>query len=781
MPEEIDFDKLLNFTGKQQQARQAVNDYDYVLYGGAMGGGKSHWLRWMMVDLLTDWAAQGKKGVRAGLFCEDYPSLKDRHFSKIQYEFPEWLGTLNRSDHEYILKKQYGAGVICFRNLDDPSKYQSSEFAAIAVDELTKDDYNTFLFLRTRKRWPGIERTKFLAGTNPGGIGHCIPYGEVLTFNGWKNIKDINVGEIVASADEEESLIYLPVAQKIEEIYSGELYDFHTATAKIVCTPNHKIERRTETKNRKGRVFHKPKLIKIRDVSECTNFVRSVKGWDGQEITEFVVPVFSGRKTKLKQPKIINGKDYCELMGWFLSEGFTVDRDKEFGIAQSKADSRLKIKELLDRAGFFYRENKNGFSVSSPDWWAYLKQFGKCRNKFIPFEIKNSNYNQLNIFWKAMMMGDGCGSHYYTTSKQLADDMQEVGLKLKFTPSIKSRTRKNREGLSYDVNFRIGRDGWMQKNKIKKYNFNGNVYCLGIPNTHKFFVRQNGTIWVSGNSWTKRIWMDKEFEAGEKEQDQFYFIQSKATDNPYLSDSYYASLSGLPEQMRKAYVDGDWNIFKGQVFSEWRDDIHTIIPFTIPQGWRRYRTYDYGRTSPACCLWVAQDYDGRLYVYREYYEAGKNADEQAREIIKMSGDEQYHFSVADSAIFSPTGIVDAYGTETIAETFARNGLSWMPSSKRRIDGWNLLHERLAHTENNPPMVLFFKNCYNTIKTIPSLIYNENNPEDVNTDGEDHAADCVRYLLVHLHDSKSTPPKTETETKLIRKRGETLDFNKMYSI
>jgi phage terminase large subunit len=339
---EVNFDELINFTEKQKTARKAVKDYDYVLYGGAVGGGKSYWLRWMMVDLLTDWAQEGKQGVRVGLFCEDYPSLKDRHFSKIQYEFPEWLGSLNKADHEYILKPEYGGGVICFRNLDDPSKYQSSEFAAVAVDELTKNNYDTFLFLRTRKRWPGIEKTKFLAGTNPGGIGH---------------------------------------------------------------------------------------------------------------------------------------------------------------------------------------------------------------------------------------------------------------------------------------------------------------------------------------GWVKKMWMDRQFEPNEKEADIFTFIQSRAMDNPHLPSNYYDSLAGLPEEMRRAYVEGDWNLFKGQYFSEWRDDVHTVQPFPIPEGWRKYRAYDYGRSKPACCLWVAQDFDGRLWVYREYWQTGRNANEQAEDINKLSEGEQYHFSVGDSAIFSPTGIVDAFGSETMGETF----------------------------------------------------------------------------------------------------------------
>jgi len=90
-------------------------------------------------------------------------------------------------------------------------------------------------------------------------------------------------------------------------------------------------------------------------------------------------------------------------------------------------------------------------------------------------------------------------------------------------------------------------------------------------------------------------------------------------------------------------------------------------------------------------------------------------------------------------------------------------------------------ERLNHSEGKPPMMLFFRNCVNSIKTIPSLIYDENKPEDVDSDGDDHCADTIRYLLVHLHDSKAEPPKTEIETRILRKRGQALDFNKMYSL
>jgi len=90
------------------------------------------------------------------------------------FEFPAELGELKLGTvKNFVLHKDYGSGVIALRNLDDPSKYQSAEFAAIAVDELTKNSKEIFDFLRFRRRWPGVERPKFLAATNPGGKGHA--------------------------------------------------------------------------------------------------------------------------------------------------------------------------------------------------------------------------------------------------------------------------------------------------------------------------------------------------------------------------------------------------------------------------------------------------------------------------------------------------------------------------------------------------------------------------------------------------------------------------------
>lgn len=170
MTQTINFSDLCGFSPKQWTATHTADVHKYTLFGGSRGPGKSYWLRWGLVRLLLRWASAGHRNVSVMLGCEDYPSLKDRQISKIEKEFPAWLGTLRDTQDKglgFHLHPQYGSGSILLRNLDDPSKYMSAEFAAIGIDELTKHPRSTFDVLRGSMRWPGVQDVKFMGATNP--------------------------------------------------------------------------------------------------------------------------------------------------------------------------------------------------------------------------------------------------------------------------------------------------------------------------------------------------------------------------------------------------------------------------------------------------------------------------------------------------------------------------------------------------------------------------------------------------------------------------------------
>src|ERR1700704_843969 len=122
MNNRIDINKLFRPQKKQLEFYNATKTHQYILYGGAAGGGKSWVFRWwLLVFLLESFFKYGVRNVRVGLFTENYPALKDRQIAKIETEFPRWLGKL-KEDRAlgliWQLKPEYGGGFIALRNLD---------------------------------------------------------------------------------------------------------------------------------------------------------------------------------------------------------------------------------------------------------------------------------------------------------------------------------------------------------------------------------------------------------------------------------------------------------------------------------------------------------------------------------------------------------------------------------------------------------------------------------------------------------------------------------------
>ena len=246
------------------------------------------------------------------------------------------------------------------------------------------------------------------------------------------------------------------------------------------------------------------------------------------------------------------------------------------------------------------------------------------------------------------------------------------------------------------------------------------------------------------------------------------FIPASVFDNKILlanDPNYVANLAMMSEHEKQALLYGNWDSFDGQVFTEFRNDphgyetrqwSHVIKPFQIPSDWLIYRGIDYGYTRPFSVGWYGVDHDGVIYRIKEWYgctntpntglklhpvEIAKGIYEREHEDPMLKG--RRIIGVADPAIFeeSKGGSVESMLEQ--APYFITND----KGDHKRHPGLMQFHYRLAFDENGYAMFYCFDTCKEFIRTIPALVYDDKNVEDIDTEGEDHIYDECRYVMM----------------------------------
>lgn len=253
-----------------------------------------------------------------------------------------------------------------------------------------------------------------------------------------------------------------------------------------------------------------------------------------------------------------------------------------------------------------------------------------------------------------------------------------------------------------------------------------------------------------GHSWVKRLFIDKEYNEGEIAE-EYNFIPALVFENEYIMKNdpdYVKALESLPEDRKRAMLYGEWDVYEGQFFPEFKRNIHVVEPFSIPKDWNIYFTMDYGLDMLAG-YWIAVDYQNNAYVFREVYESNLLVSE-ARDKIKAMTDEDVYIHLAPPDLWNrhkETG-------KSTADIFAEGDIFLYKTNNDRVQGWLQMKEWLKVFKDeqgcDTARLKIFSTCKNLIRCLPQLQHDDKKIGDVANEPHEltHGPDAIRGFCVY---------------------------------
>ena len=427
--------------------------------------------------------------------------------------------------------------------------------------------------------------------------------------------------------------------------------------------------------------------------------------------------------------------------------------------------------ELFTRAGYFPQEGMLPFHAaarsadkpSGPEWIALGGKRGPGKSHAIMAQVGLDDCQRVDEL-KALFL-----RKIQKSAKESFEDLiRKVFRYTHHAPTADGLTLKNGS--------RIIIGGFKDDRDIDKYL--GIEYdvivieeCTQISETKKNAIR--GSLRTS-KPWRPRVylstnadgiglqWFKKDFvePSRNKEEKATRFFDVTHILNPFTNPEYEAWLDSLTGPLRKAWRDGDWDAFAGMAFPQWNRERHVIQPFEIPSHWVKWRATDWGFASPFSTHWYTKDPDTRrIYAYREFYTAGLTDRQQARGIKDMTPDSETIFAhYADPSLWERKNRDgEVFST---ADEYRKEGIVLIKGDNDRLSGKRKVNNILADLTDGEPGLQIFENCPKLAEQLGSLASDKLNPEDVDTDQEDHAYDDLRYALTNEKrvEQKGAPQK-----------------------
>lgn len=341
---------------------------------------------------------------------------------------------------------------------------------------------------------------------------------EVMTESGWKLFADVTQDDRLLTMNIDTGVAYHDHAVHMHvSHYNGDMMIREGKGSNFCVTPNHRM------------LYHSKKLPNTPQFAEAGEMVWSNKRISrtinilGSDVDSFTIPEYKSAQRTYPE-RTVSMDDWCELMGWYITEGHTTQqRDNTGGapsatvITQKQEHYTDEIEACVKRMGFKYSRYDTGVWVYDVALTAYMMTLGKGFNgKRVPQYMKNLCIKQLNIFLDAAVKGDGYvkseNRHIlYTSSEALAGDYQEMILKTNCNSTVMKRELEGRRTWIIDHWATSSCDGYVvsrtfnnskmdcHKAKPERVHYEGMIYCATISGG-VLFTRRNGVAMWSGNS-----------------------------------------------------------------------------------------------------------------------------------------------------------------------------------------------------------------------------------------------------------------------------------------
>ena len=356
---------------------------------------------------------------------------------------------------------------------------------------------------------------------------------EVMTDNGWKLIKDVDISKdvIMSLNPDTKNIEMVKAVDYIKNPVNGELYNYHTRHMDFCVTGNHRMY--AEYRNCNGENVSIP-FVNAEDVKKSHMLPLAGFSWSGKDEKYFILPAttqleqYSRKEITVPKKKILM-EDWLEFFGFYIADGCYRDhinsygkRDYTISIKQNK-DNEKYVLNLIKKLGYKVEisrgstDSNNNYNIYSKQLWEYLSQFGRSTEKYIPREFLDLDTKYLMALYKGYTNGDSslCAdghTHFSTTSIRLIENIQEIILKIfgrvvQYHKYTRKHSYDDNYGVCYSINLTIdkNRDNYSRYGVAEKVPYNDNVYCLTLEKNHIMLVRHNGKIGWCGNCFREYV------------------------------------------------------------------------------------------------------------------------------------------------------------------------------------------------------------------------------------------------------------------------------------